>query len=543
MAAILEKKLADVSWRNKILGLMTVFAVGMVVVGAVGAYAIFAMNNAVNEAYRGSSQRMTAALNARFAILEMAKAQAELVSSQDKADLRTAAVAAIKASSKLDESVQNLNSALNDSREAAELVQLLAQIKPAKMDVIRAARKDDDATAIELTKQMAAPMTRVEELSQAIVQQQNQEMSSILDEQLTQGYRVIGLLGGFIASSFFASLAISFFTANLVTKPMSTLEHGMAALAGGDLTVRLPDAGRDEVGRMLTAMSHMVADLHGVVGKIQGGADKLSAESQSLSVRADEIHVVSNKLHDGVKNIRTDAESVLLTSGGAMEELERATERAQNSADSADFMAKKITDTAAGFRRFQEHMENTAEQTRELSRTAEMITSITNTIRDISAQTNLLALNAAIEAARAGEHGRGFAVVADEVRSLATRTASATAEISSLIETISGNVGRTVELLEDSVVEARNNIEDLQNVADETSTSRDHAVYLCDTMQEVFAVMSDQQQALGGINTTVTALFDLSTETNRQTELLHALSRELNGASSELGGVVQRFKL
>lgn len=523
--------------------LTAVFVVGMVAVGAIGGYAIYEMNRVMADAQRQASERMSAALNARFAIVVMGRDQAELISAQDSTEIRASAIAAIKASSTLDESIQHLQIALPQSAEVSELVGLVAEINPTKMEVIKAARQNNDAVALETIRKMSVPMGRIEVLSQAIVDQQQRALAQQVESQFVRGKRTIALLAGIILAALLVSVGISIYAANLVTRPMQVLESSMMALAGGDLRITLPDGGNDEIGRMIQAMATTISDLRAMASQLQHEASTLHGESTSLGGRADEIHEVANLLHDSVKNIKDATETVSSTSQGAMQELEQAAARAQESADSSENTAKRIMATTTSFRRFQEHMEATSAQTREMAKTAEMISSITNTIRDISTQTNLLALNAAIEAARAGEQGRGFAVVADEVRTLATRTATATSEIASLVDAISVHVGRTVELLEGSVTEARNNIEDLECVTDETGKSRDQAESLRGSMQEVVTMMGAQVHAVGGINDNAKALFDLSTETNRQTELLHALSRNLNDAAAQLGRVVQRFKL
>ena len=357
------------------------------------------------------------------------------------------------------------------------------------------------------------------------------------------GQQTVMVLMMVVAISIAVSVALSLVLARFAVKPMFALESAMQALSEGDLRMQLETGSKDEVGRMVNAMSKTVMDLNSIVTNIYGGTETLSTQAESVAQTADGIHDVSTRLHGSVKGIKEDAEIVSSTTQGAVTELEEAAMKAQESADTSESMAHKINDTAVSFERFQENMEHTAQVTRELSKTADTITDITKTIRDISSQTNLLALNAAIEAARAGEQGRGFAVVADEVRQLASRTEDATSEISGLVETISSSVGNAVHMLEGSVNESRENIERLKSVSEETSLSRDQSVHLRDAMHEVVKMIGEQERAVHGINDAVNSLVDLSGETNSQTELLHGLSGELNGAATELGKVVDKFKL
>ncbi len=543
MVNAFEHFLGRFSWRAKILGLATIFALGTLAVGAMGAYSIIKLSEDVKVQNAKSTERTQIIEEAQFALLRMGTAQAEVIARVDVAEIKKAAVTAIKAAADLEEKLHNLHQALPNDTKVVELQKLVQELKPRRMQVITLARRDRDDEALGALEVMVPVFNRVDQLADTIIAEQRLATKNYLVEIEQKGKQTVYVLMIFVGVGLVVSILLSLVMARFAVKPMFLLERAMAALATGDLQVKLTEAGRDEVGRMVNAMNSTVEDLHAIVTSIQTGTNMLSSEADHVATAADKIHSVSNDLHKGVKGIKSDADMVMSTTNNAAHELEQAAKRAQQTADSSESTVATLSKTTAGFERFQSQMESTAEVTRDLARKAENITAITKTIRDISSQTNLLALNAAIEAARAGEQGRGFAVVADEVRQLATRTASATSEISTLVETISASVNNAVELLDRSVAESSENIAGLKQVVEETAHNRDQAVYLRDVMHQVVNMMGEQGHAVGSINKSVNGLFDLSAETSKQTQILHSLSTSLNESAADLGKIVDKFKL
>ncbi len=535
--------LSNLSWKKKIFGVAGLFMLGIIIEALVGGYTIMTQNHAMQQVLQASQSKVDAAMTARTAILEVGRAQAELISYADPQQIRASSVNAIRASSVLEEAVQGLTLALPEDAMVAELAKLVQEIKPGKMAVIKAARANDDAHALELDAAMREPLQRIEELSRNLVEAQRSMLDDSMQRQEQQARSTIWLLSIFVSLGVIVGIIISFAAAHLMTKPLAVLDRSMEALAKGDLSIQLPGAGRDEIGRTIGSMSSMVRDLHALVEKVYEGAGKLSVQADNVTRTADDIKGGSATLHESVKDIKHDAEVVLQAAAAALGQLAAAGSAAQFTSENSTRVAKEIDDTVAGFKRFQEQMASTAKVTRELARTAETITSITNTIRDISSQTNLLALNAAIEAARAGEQGRGFAVVADEVRNLAKRTEDATAEISTLVESIGDNIDHTVGLLETTMQQANQNVERLQKVADDTTKGNVQVRAMQESIGGIENLMNDQEQAIAGIHAAVGNLFALSTDTNTQTELLNELAGNLNVAAGELKLVVGKFKL
>ena len=165
----MNQLLSNISWKKKIFGVTGLFILGLIVEALMGGFTILTQNNAMRQALEVSYAKVNAAITARVAILEMSRSQADLISQSDPQKIRDASIGAIRASSLLEESVQNLARTLGESPEIKELSSLIAEIKPEKMNVIRAARKNDDEQALQIDAAMQDSMSRVEELSSNLV--------------------------------------------------------------------------------------------------------------------------------------------------------------------------------------------------------------------------------------------------------------------------------------------------------------------------------------------------------------------------------------
>ncbi len=543
MINILTKALSHVGWRKKILGYSALYIALVLSIGAFGSFTIYQQNQSMVNIIQVSQQKVNGVANARVAVVEMERGLANVIATEERTKIRKQAVAAIRSLSLLDEQIQTLAETLKGNKEVKEISELIHRMRPIQLQVIREARKNNDTAAIEKMQSITSDAQKVNELSQQLVEKERNQLILEQDTLIQQGYRAITIMIWVVGIGLLLGIVTSLFAAYLVTRPLSMVENAMTSLANGHLNIELGDAGTDEIGRTVKAMSITISNLHDIISEIHSGSELLSEHSSQIGKTAEIVSVVSIKLHDGIEAIKGDTQIVHSVTDDVAERLRQATEGADITSAATKKSAQQMLSTVKEFQRFQNNMENTADVTRRLSVAADQVTSITDTIRDISSQTNLLALNAAIEAARAGDQGRGFAVVADEVRQLAKRTEDATTEISTLVEEISASVGTTVHALETSVSDAKDNIDKLTGLADEATISSERVQEMRTHMTEVEGLMSSQTQAVEGITSSVSTLFDVSVDANQETEQLHQLSKNLDKASSDLSSVVDRFTL
>jgi len=544
MINILTKVLSHVGWRKKILGYSALYIALVLGIGVFGSFTIYQQNQSMSHIIEISQQKVNGVTNARVAVVEMERALANVIATEERAKIRKQAVAAIRSLSLLDEQIQTLAEILeNNNEEVKEISVLIQRMRPIQLQVIKEARKNNDAGAIEKMQSITNDAQKVNELSQQLVEKSRNQLISEQDTLIQQGYIAITIMIWVVGIGLLIGIITSLLAAYLLTQPLSRVESAMTSLANGNLNIELTDEGTDEIGRTVKAMSTTICNLHEIISEIHSGSELLSKHSSQIGKTAEIVSTVSIKLHDGIEAIKGDTQIVHSVTDDVAERLRQATEGADITSAATKKSAQQMLNTVKEFQRFQSDMENTADVTRKLSIAADQVTSITDTIRDISSQTNLLALNAAIEAARAGDQGRGFAVVADEVRQLAKRTEDATAEISTLVEEISTSVSTTVDALETSVSDAKDNINKLTGLADEATISSERVQDMRTYMTEVEGLMSSQTQAVEGITSSISTLFDVSVDANQETEQLHQLSQNLDRASSNLNSVVDRFTL
>ncbi len=543
MINILTKVLSHVGWRKKILGYSALYIALVLGIGAFGSFTIYQQNQSMVNIIQVSQQKVNGVTNARVAVVEMERALANVIATEERKKIRKQAVAAIRSLSLLDEQIQTLSETLKNSEEVKEILALIQRMRPIQLQVIKEARKNNDTGAIEKMQSITSDAQKVNDLSQKLVEKERNQLILEQDILIQQGYIAITIMTWLVGIGLLLGIITSLFAAYLVTRPLNMVENAMTSLANGNLNIELTDEGTDEIGRTVKAMSITICNLHEIISEIHSGSELLSKHSSQIGKTAEIVSTVSIKLHDGIEAIKGDTQIVHSVTDDVAERLRQATEGADITSAAAKKSAQQMLNTVKKFQRFQSDMENTADVTRKLSIAADQVTSITDTIRDISSQTNLLALNAAIEAARAGDQGRGFAVVADEVRQLAKRTEDATAEISTLVEEISASVSTTVDALETSVSDAKDNINKLTGLADEATNSSERVQDMRTYMTEVEELMSSQTQAVEGITSSVSTLFDVSVDANQETEQLHQLSQNLDRASSNLNSVVDRFTL
>lgn len=339
------------------------------------------------------------------------------------------------------------------------------------------------------------------------------------------------------------SVIIATVTVRSIAIPLAKVNQILGVVASGDLTQKLDDSAKDEFGELARNCNKVIANLQQLIQGIISRSTQLAAASEQTSAITVQTTQAIREQKSQVTQAATATTEMSSTAQGVLQSSNDAVAEIKNADNEAERVKGISLENKAIILQLSHEVEQASVVINKLHKDSASIGSILDVIRGIAEQTNLLALNAAIEAARAGEQGRGFAVVADEVRSLASKTQASTQEIQAMIQVLQSGAHAAVEAMTKGRKQAENCVEKTE-VATTALDSITHAVHLAHDMSEqISEAAKEQNQVSNEISKLLESIVSIAEETASGAEQTSESSHEVARLAEELRVSVEQFKV
>ncbi|MEZ0509777.1 methyl-accepting chemotaxis protein [Pseudomonas sp. Env-94] len=416
----------------------------------------------------------------------------------------------------------------NYLKAQAEMVALSKQGKVDEMRALINSRIKDG------TDQMGEQLNKLIAINAADAKQ--------ADEDAGQSYE--GAITGVVAVSVVAALLtvlLAWLLTRSIVTPLRKAVEVAETIAAGNLSKTIEDDGKDEPARLLSALSTMQASLRQTIQHIAGSATQLASAAEELSAVTEEASRGLQQQNNEIDQAATAVNEMTAAVGEVARNAVSTSEASGQSNQAAREGRDRVMETVGAIQTMTQDVQNTSAMIEGLAAQGRDIGKVLDVIRAIAEQTNLLALNAAIEAARAGEAGRGFAVVADEVRALAHRTAQSTQEIEKMVAGIQNGTGEAVQSMQQSNQRSQTTLE-MARAAGASLEQITASISLINERNLVIASASEEQaQVSREVDRNLVNIRDLATQSAAGANQTSAASHELSRLAVDLNGMVARF--
>nr|WP_122524459.1 methyl-accepting chemotaxis protein [Pseudomonas viridiflava] len=436
---------------------------------------------------------------------------------------------------------------ISDSNERNlynQYVQLLGQYREleSRMKTLTLANKVDELQDL-LNKDMLSNSDQMNAVLIKLVEINTAQLMQVKKQAAEEYKSAFDMVIALLVAATLLTLVFAWMLIKSITTPIAVALHAAETIAQGNLTQPIKVDGTDEAGRLLQAMKTMQDKLRDTLQRISGSATQLASAAEELNAVTDESARGLVQQNNEIEQAATAVNEMT----SAVEEVARnatsTSEASRNATASAGDGRDLVLETVGAIERMSGDVKETAELIGNLANESRDIGKVLDVIRGLADQTNLLALNAAIEAARAGEAGRGFAVVADEVRALAHRTQQSTSEIERMIGSIQGGTEQAVTSMRNSTERAESTL----SIAKGAGLALDTINIAVEEINErnlvIASAAEEQAQVAREVDRNLVNIRDLSAQSTTGANQTSAASTELSRLAVDLNSMVGRFAL
>jgi methyl-accepting chemotaxis protein len=357
-------------------------------------------------------------------------------------------------------------------------------------------------------------------------------------------FRARNLLIGLMLIVLFLTSGVIYFTVRQIVRQIALVQNTTTDVKKSlDLTQRIAISGQDEMAQMAGSVNALLDEFQNVVRRMKEAGSHVASASDGLSNTFEHLAAAVEQQSEATSSMAASLEEMAVSVAHVADSSSTAQVLAQQSLSTAEDGGQVIDKTVREMVIMAETVHGTSSVMEALSKRTEEIGSIASAIKEIADQTNLLALNAAIEAARAGEQGRGFAVVADEVRKLAERTSKATTEIATVITAIQGETQSAVSDMHQVVVHANNNAEGARLAGESIARIRESSIRVLDVSSDIATALKEQSSANELVAKQVEVIASMSEENAAAMSEAKQASAEMKQLSAEMHDMGDRFRV